>query len=70
MQRQVLDKLFDKNKTCVFYIGDPDQAIYNSENNQELGWTPNEDCIEMVCSNRYGQEIADFLVNLSEYSAI
>lgn len=64
LQRQVLDKLFDKIKTCVFYIGDPDQAIYNSENNQELGWTPNEDCIEMVCSNRYGQEIADFLVNL------
>ncbi|WP_416327629.1 UvrD-helicase domain-containing protein [[Eubacterium] hominis] len=64
LQRQVLDKLFDKDKTCVFYIGDPDQAIYNSEKSQELGWTPNEDCIEMVCSNRYGQEIADFLVNL------
>lgn len=64
LQRQVLDKLFDKNKTCVFYIGDPDQAIYNSENSQQLGWTPNEDSIEMVCSNRYGQEIADFLVNL------
>lgn len=64
LQRQVLDKLFDKNKTCVFYIGDPDQAIYNSENSQELEWTPNEDCIEMSCSNRYGQEIADFLVNL------
>ncbi|MCF2674056.1 UvrD-helicase domain-containing protein [Fusobacterium varium] len=64
LQRQVLNKLFDKNKTCVFHIGDPDQAIYSSEDSQEIGWTPNEDCIEMLCSNRYGQEIADFLVNL------
>lgn len=64
LQRQVLNKLFDKNKTCVFHIGDPDQAIYSLEDSQEVGWTPNEDCIEMLCSNRYGQEIADFLVNL------
>lgn len=64
LQRKVLNTLFDKNKTCVFYIGDPDQAIYNSENSQETEWSPDEDCIEMVCSNRYGQEIADFLVNL------
>ena len=64
LQRKVLNKLFDKNKTCVFHIGDPDQAIYSSENSQEIGWIPDEDCIEMLCSNRYGQEIADFLVNL------
>ena len=64
LQRQVLNKLFDKNKTCIFRIGDPDQAIYNSDNNEEEDWNPDEDSIEMVCSNRYGQEIADFLVNL------
>lgn len=64
LQRQVLNKLFEKNKTCVFHIGDPDQAIYSSEDSKEIGWTPDEDCIEMLCSNRYGQEIADFLVNL------
>lgn len=64
LQRQVLNKLFNKDKTCVFHIGDPDQAIYNSEDSQEIGWTPDEDCIELPFSNRYGQEIADFLVKL------
>ena len=64
LQRQILNKLFDKSKTCVFHIGDPDQAIYSSEDSSEVGWTPDENCIEMLYSNRYGQEIADFLVNL------
>ncbi len=64
IQRQVLNKIFDKNKTCVFHIGDPDQAIYDSEKAQETEWLLNEECMEMASSNRYGQEVADVLVNL------
>lgn len=64
LQRQVLNKLFDKNVTCIFRVGDPDQAIYDLDNNDREDWNPGEDSIEMACSNRYGQEIADFLVNL------
>lgn len=55
IQRQVLNKIFDKNKTCVFHIGDPDQAIYDSEKAQETEWLLNEECMEMASSNRYGQ---------------
>lgn len=64
LQRELLDKLFDKENSCVFCIGDPDQSIYNSIDKEEIEWIPKNECFEMGCSNRYGQEIANVLVNL------
>ena len=64
MQRDVLNKLFDQNKCCVFRIGDSDQAIYNSDNSETEDWKPSANCLPMASSNRYGQEIADVLTNL------
>lgn len=64
MQRDALDKLFNRNKCCVFRIGDSDQAIYNSDNSEIEDWKPSVSCLSMASSNRYGQEIADVLTNL------
>lgn len=64
MQRAALKKLFDSKKACVFHIGDPDQAIYNSNDSDTEDWIPDTNCLSMVSSNRYGQEIADVLTNL------
>ena len=64
MQRDALDKLFNRNKCCVFHIGDSDQAIYNSDNSEIEDWKPSVSCLSMASSNRYGQEIADVLTNL------
>lgn len=60
-QREVLVKLFDPRKCCVFHIGDPDQAIYGSDKDTEQDWQPEGDYLVMEQSNRYGQEIADIL---------
>ena len=64
MQKDALDKLFNRNKCCVFHIGDFDQAIYNSDNSEIEDWIPSTSCLSMASSNRYGQEIADVLTNL------
>ena len=63
-QRDALDKIFDSSKCCVMHIGDPDQAIYNSEINGLKDWEPAEDHLSIAFSCRYGQEIADILQTL------
>lgn len=63
-QRNALNKLFDPAKCIVFYIGDPDQAIYNSNSNDNIDWCPSEDALTLSSSRRYGQEIADILTPL------
>lgn len=46
---------------CVMHIGDPDQAIYNSEIDGLEDWVPADDHLSIAFSCRYGQEIADVL---------
>lgn len=60
-QREVLEKLFDPNRCCVFHIGDPDQAIYGSDKDALADWQPSGDYLTLGVSNRYGQEIANIL---------
>ena len=43
------------------HIGDPDQAIYNSEIDGLEDWVPADDHLSIAFSCRYGQEIADVL---------
>lgn len=61
MQRDALEKLFNSKRCCVFHVGDSDQAIYKSDNEEEHDWQPQEHCLSLEQSNRYGQEIADVL---------
>ena len=58
-QREALGKLFDPQKCCVFYIGDPDQAIYGSDKDAINDWQPQGSFLTLGMSNRYGQPIAD-----------
>lgn len=60
-QREVLAKLFEPGKCCVFHIGDSDQAIYSSEADAIADWQPSGQYLTLGMSNRYGQEIADIL---------
>ena len=61
IQREALAKLFDSQKSCIFRIGDPDQAIYETDKTGCGDWQPMEGCFSLNISNRYGQEIADVL---------
>ena len=63
LQRDVLESIFDSKKSCVFHIGDPDQAIYNFDETTE-DWKPDEKALPIGMSNRYGQQIADVINNL------
>lgn len=66
VQRRALDKVFDKAKGCVMHIGDPDQAIYNSDAVNQEDWIPNESALSIATSNRYSQRIADVISNLKK----
>lgn len=61
VQREIVDCLFDKDICCVMRIGDPDQAIYNSDRDETEDWTPEKGNLTIASSNRYSQEIADIL---------
>lgn len=61
LQKNALNKLFDPAKCIVFHIGDPDQAIYNSNRNDNIDWCPSGDALTLSSTCRYGQEIADIL---------
>lgn len=60
-QREALAKLFDPEKSCVFHIGDTDQAIYGSNQDAEQDWQPDGEYLSLEQSNRFGQEIANVL---------
>lgn len=66
VQRRALDKIFDKTKACVLHIGDPDQAIYNSDVVNQEDWSPSESALSIATSNRYGQQIADVINHLKK----
>lgn len=61
MQRGFLGAVFDDAKSCVMRIGDPDQAIYASRQDESADWAPSMNPCEISASNRFGQEIADIL---------
>lgn len=64
VQSQAIDLLFDSKKCVVIKIGDPDQAIYNSERNEGVEWIPQNGCLPITTSCRYSQEIADAICKL------
>lgn len=61
LQREVLDALFSGTETVFQKIGDVDQAIYNSTNDDTPVWQVGDKCMSIAHSNRYSQEIADVL---------
>jgi len=64
VQCQAIDLIFDSKKCVVIKIGDPDQAIYNSERNEGVEWIPQNGCLPITTSCRYSQEIADVICKL------
>ncbi len=65
-QRRAIERLFDKEKTKIMCIGDPDQAIYSGQDEEDGGWTPRDGYMTLTLSNRFGQEIADILSPLKK----
>ena len=63
-QRQAIDTLFNPEKSTVIKIGDSDQAIYNSADNETPDWIPMEGFLPIQSSCRYSQEIADAIFYL------
>lgn len=64
IQRKVIDFLFDKTKCVVFKIGDPDQAIYNSNKESTKDWVPQKGFLTITNSYRYNQKIANVISKL------
>lgn len=64
VQRQAIDSIFNSAKCVVIKIGDTDQAIYNSANNEVLDWVPQDGFLPIMTSCRYSQEIADVICKL------
>ena len=63
-QRDILERVFDKTICSIMRIGDPDQAIYNSDREKTNDWVPEDNTLSISSSNRYSQEIADILTPL------
>lgn len=61
LQRDVLDALFSDTETVFQKIGDVDQAIYNSTNDNTPVWQVADSYMSIAHSNRYSQEIAGVL---------
>lgn len=61
LQRDVLDALFSGTETMFQRIGDVDQAIYNSTNDDTPVWQVRDGYMSIANSNRYSQEIANVL---------
>lgn len=66
IQRQVIDSIFDSTKCTVFKIGDSDQAIYNSDEDTTPDWVPQPDCLPIMTSCRFNQEIANVICKLKK----
>ena len=64
IQRQAIDIIFDATKCTLFKIGDSDQAIYNSSDEETLDWVPKDGYLSIMTSCRYSQEIANVICKL------
>lgn len=59
LQSDIINRLFDKDKTIIQCFGDHHQAIYNTVTADNV-WIPN-DPLPIDCSNRFGENIAKIL---------
>lgn len=66
MQRQAIDTIFNPAECTVIKIGDSDQAIYNSSNDETSDWVPKKESLSITTSCRYSQEIADVICKLKK----
>lgn len=66
VQRRAIDAIFNSTKCTVIKIGDPDQAIYNSSENETPDWVPQGGFLPIMTSCRYSQEIADVIFKLKK----
>ena len=64
VQRRAIDAIFNSTKCTVIKIGDSDQAIYNSSENETPDWVPQDGFLPIMTSCRYSQEIADVICKL------
>lgn len=69
VQRQAINAIFNTESCTVIKIGDSDQAIYNSSENETSDWIPNDGFLPIVTSCRYSQEIADAICRLRKDNA-
>lgn len=65
-QREAITAMFNPEKCSIIRIGDPDQAIYNSVENDTTDWTPNDGFLQIKSSCRYSQEIANVICSLKK----
>lgn len=66
VQRRAIDAIFNSTKCTVIKIGDSDQAIYNSSENETPDWVPQDGFLPIMTSCRYSQEIADVIFKLKK----
>lgn len=66
VQRQAIDAIFNSTKCTVIKIGDSNQAIYNSSENETPDWVPQDGFLPIMTSCRYSQEIADAISKLKK----
>ncbi|WP_434309872.1 UvrD-helicase domain-containing protein [Hominifimenecus sp. rT4P-3] len=66
IQRRAIDAIFNSTKCTVIKIGDADQAIYNSSENETPDWVPQDGFLPIMTSCRYSQEIADVIFKLQK----
>jgi superfamily I DNA/RNA helicase len=63
-QLNIIEKLFDNSDTIVQYFGDPNQAIYDSNVQEDMLWNPGKNgrkILKISDSKRFGKKIADIL---------
>lgn len=65
-QRKAIDTIFNSTKCTVIKIGDSDQAIYNSLEDETPDWVPQYGFLPITTSCRYSQEIADVICKLKK----
>ena len=66
IQRRAIDAIFNSEKCIVIKIGDSDQAIYNSSEDDTPEWMPQDGFLPISTSCRYNQEIADVICRLKK----
>lgn len=66
IQRDAIEKLFNRSKSTVMHIGDPDQSIYMGAKENTKDWIPNAGYLPISSSCRFGQDIANVLSPLKK----
>lgn len=66
LQRRTIDAIFDATQCVLIKIGDSDQAIYNSMDDETPDWVPQSGFLPIMTSCRYNQEIANVISRLKK----